>query len=87
MVLIDSPLTSYKKGRPGAPKNGPKDGPVDAGIEAAFWKSLTTVDPALQIIIVENKEPPQAVADAVNYRWFAGDLAQPGDRRGFIPDR
>lgn len=87
MVLIDSPLTSYKKGRPGAPKNGPKDGPVDAGIEAAFWKSLTTVDPALQIIIVENKEPPQAVADALNYHWFAGDLAQPGDRRGFIPDR
>jgi hypothetical protein len=41
----------------------------------------------LQIIIVENKEPPQAVADALNYHWFAGDLAQPGDRRGFIPDR
>jgi hypothetical protein len=86
MVLIDSPLTSYKKGRAGGPKNGPQDGPVDAGIEAAFWRSLAIIDSSVQVIIVENKEPPQEVAGALNYHWFAGDLAQPGDRRGFIPD-
>lgn len=87
MVMIDSPLTSYKKNIPGRAATTAKDGPVDQGIEAAFWKSMTSVDPALQIIIVENKEPPTAVADAVKYHWFAGEYAQPGDRRAFIPDR
>lgn len=87
MVIIDSPLTSYKKNIPGRAASTSKDGPVDEGIEAAFWKSLTSVDPALQIIIVENKEPPKTVAGAVKYHWFAGEFAQPGDRRAFIPDR
>jgi len=81
VVIIDSPLTSYKKGK----ANAADDGPVDPGIEQAFWKSLTTLDDGLQVIIIENKEPPRDVANAVHYEWFAGDTAQPGDRIGFIP--
>lgn len=81
-VIIDSPLTSYKKGKPG----GPKDGPIDAGMESAFWRSLTTVDPGIQVIIVENKEPPVKVATDLTYYWFAGDTGYSDDRKGFIPD-
>jgi hypothetical protein len=81
MVVIDSPLTSYKKGKAG----GANDGPVDAGIEAAFWESLRSTKTGTQIIIVENKEPPHAVAQAVHYEWFAGENAQEGERLGFIP--
>lgn len=81
MVIIDSPLTSYKKGK----SSSTGDGPVDPGIEASFWKSLTRLDDGIQVIIVENKEPPQDVAEKVHYQWFAGDAAKPGERVGLIP--
>lgn len=81
-VIIDSPLTSYKKR--GAQVKG-ADGPIDLGVEAAFWEALKRVPQGIQIIIVENKEPPTDVATAVHYEWFAGDTAAPGDRIGFIP--
>lgn len=81
VVVIDSPLTSYKKGKPG----GAKDGPIDAGMESAFWRSLTAIDPGVQVIIVENKEPPAEVANNLTYYWFAGDTGSSTDRKGFIP--
>ena len=81
VVVIDSPLTSYKKGK----MRSASDGPIDIGIEAAFWRSLTTMTAGLQIIIIENKEPPADVAAAVHYEWFAGENALPGERMGFIP--
>ncbi|WP_343262981.1 hypothetical protein [Luteimonas qiangzhengi] len=81
MVVIDSPLTSYKKGK----SSSIGDGPIDPGIEASFWESLTHLDDGIQVIIVENKEPPQDVAEKVHYQWFAGDSAKPGERVGLIP--
>ncbi|WP_215824905.1 hypothetical protein [Xanthomonas sp. MLO165] len=81
MLIIDSPLTSYKKGK----SSFSGDGPVDPGIEASFWESLTRLDYGIQVIIVENKEPPQDVAEKVHYQWFAGDAAKPGERVGLIP--
>lgn len=73
--------TAFTKGEPGSAKNGP----VDVGIEAAFWQSLTSIDSSVQVLIVENKEPPASVAAALTYHWFAGDTGQPSDRIGFIP--
>ncbi|MFI7856728.1 hypothetical protein ACIF8Z_06950 [Pseudomonas promysalinigenes] len=81
VIVIDSPLTSYKKGKPG----GAKDGPIDAGMELAFWRSLKAIDPGIQVIVVENKEPPAEVANDLTYHWFAGDTGAPTDRKGFIP--
>lgn len=83
LVVIDSPLTSYKKR--GSTVNG-ADTSVSLGVEAAFWESLTKIPKSVQVVIVENKEPPTDVALAVHYEWFAGDEAGPGDRVGFIPD-
>lgn len=80
-IIIDSPLTSYKKGKAG----GAGDGPVDAGIEAAFWDSLRNMNAGIQIIVIENKEPPSVVASAVHYEWFAGENALADERVGFIP--
>jgi hypothetical protein len=82
-VVIDSPLTSYKKKGNGV--HG-ADTSVGQGVEAALWESLISISNDVQIIIVENKEPPAAVAAAVHYEWFAGDEAGPGDRTGFIPE-
>lgn len=84
VVVIDSPLTSYK--RRGARDVKGSDSTVSSGVEAAFWGSLTNIAGDVQVIIVENKEPPDAVAAAVHYEWFAGNAAGPGDRVGFIPD-
>ena len=81
-VVIDSPLTSYKKRGTGV---SGADTAVSQGVETAFWKSLTSISSDVQVIIVENKEPPADVAAGVHYEWFAGDEAGPGDRVGFIP--
>ena len=81
-VVIDSPLTSYKKGKAGG---GSSDGPVDKGLESGFWSSLATVSSKIQIIVIENKEPPAAIAETVHYEWFAGENARPGERSGFVP--
>jgi hypothetical protein len=80
-VIVDSPLTAYKKGK----KGGAGDGPVDAGVEKRFWQSLAQVSSDIQIIVIENKEPPPEVGSAVHFEWFAGEHAQPGDRVGFVP--
>jgi hypothetical protein len=61
VVVIDSPLTSYKKKSAKAIR-GP-DGEIPVGVEAAFWESLKHVSDDLQIIVIENKEPPDHVAD------------------------
>ncbi|UGQ22254.1 hypothetical protein [Brucella anthropi] len=84
VVVIDSPLTSYK--RRGAKDVKGSDSTVSSGVEAAFWDSLTKIAKDVQVIIVENKEPPLSVAAAVHYEWFAGNEAGPGDRVGFIPE-
>lgn len=80
-VVIDSPLTSYKKGK----DNMMRDGPIDAGIEAGFWNSLVSVPDDVQIIVIENKEPPTNVSDAIHFEWFHGEDAGPDERKGFIP--
>jgi hypothetical protein len=80
-VLIDSPLTSYKKGK----NNGEADGPVSGDMEAGFWRWLANSKLDAQLIVIENKEPPAEVAGAVHYQWFGGVEAGPGERVGFIP--
>jgi len=83
VVVIDSPLTSYKK--KGAKSIRGADGEIPVGVEAAFWESLKNVPKSIQVIVIENKEPPANVASAVHYEWFAGDDANDGERAGFIP--
>ncbi|ADP71282.1 hypothetical protein Rvan_2054 [Rhodomicrobium vannielii ATCC 17100] len=81
-IMIDSPLTSYKK--KGSQVKGRMD-PVDSCVEEAFWNSLKSINRDIQVIVIENKEPPLDVAKAVNYEWFAGGTAKDDDRAAFIP--
>ncbi len=80
-VVLDSPLTSYRK----SPSVNNGDGPIPPRIEVGFWKALADVSSMVQVIVIENKEPPKEVADAISYIWFAGDDAKPGERKAFIP--
>ena len=82
-VVIDSPLTSFKKKAAKIIKGA--DGEIAADVEAAFWESLKYVSKDVQIIVIENKEPPAAVAKEVHYQWFAGEDAMDGERAGLIP--
>ncbi|HJV27859.1 MAG TPA: hypothetical protein VJ673_19415 [Aromatoleum sp.] len=83
VVVIDSPLTSYKK--KGAAAVSGADGPVSAGVEEGFWHSLNRLPKTLQIIVIENKEPPASVAEEVHYEWFAGENAEVEERAALIP--
>jgi hypothetical protein len=79
-VLIDSPLTTLKKGQ-----QNQGDQQIDPGIESAFWNSIAQVPAALQIVVLENKEPPAGVMADLAYTLFAGEHARADQRRGYIP--
>ena len=76
--MIDSPLTTYKKGQP-------REASIDPGVEAAFWQSLAVLTPDFQIVVLDNKEPPANVVSTIKYERFAGPEAKAGERAGFIP--
>jgi hypothetical protein len=85
-IVLDSPLTTVKQGR-GQANVEADDDRIEPMIEPKFWESLASVDPSMQIIVLDNKEPPPELADKLNLQIFAGLGAMPGERRGFIPDR
>lgn len=83
VVVIDSPLTSYKK--KGAAKVSGSDEPISAGVETGFWNSLAQLPETIQVIIIENKEPPTSIITKVHYEWFAGEYAEVDERSALIP--
>jgi hypothetical protein len=88
-VFIDSPLTSHKEGRdrPEAEvdTNAEADSKIDPTIENGFWVSLTKLPKEIQVIVLDNKEPPGTVANSIAYQYFAGRKWVEGQRRGFYP--
>lgn len=88
-VFIDSPLTSHKEGRDKQDTelvtNDGADSKIDPTIENGFWVSLTKLSKDIQIVILDNKEPPEAVVDSIAYHYFAGRKWIEGQRRGFLP--
>lgn len=86
-VMLDSPLTTVKQ-RKGQPKleEAEKD-KITPGIEPSFWESLSKVDPSIQIIVLDNKEPPEDLFAELNVQLFVGPDGEEGERQGFIPPR
>ena len=74
MILLDSPLTSYKE----------KDyQDVTEDIQIGFFESLLKVPEHQQVIVFENKEPPALILPRLRHTHFSGT---PGvNRAGFIP--
>ncbi|WJH40585.1 DUF2971 domain-containing protein [Aliirhizobium terrae] len=57
-------------------------------IEPKFWESLANTGASVQVIVLDNKEPPADVQDTLNVHLFAGpDGPRLGLRAGFIPRR
>ncbi|MGF6178847.1 hypothetical protein [Ensifer sp. 4252] len=86
-VVLDSPLTTVKQ-RSGQPavEAAEKDR-ILPSIEPSFWKSIAKTDASVQVIVLDNKEPPQELADDLNVQLFVGPEAEPGQRAGFIPPK
>lgn len=84
-LILDSPLTTFRG--PDRPHRGPED--VSESVEQAFFRHLATTSAERadreQIIIFDNKEPPEDVADRANVIRFTGKGG--GGREGFVPSR
>lgn len=76
LVMLDSPLTSYKE----------KDRyEADEDIQIGFFDSLSKLPDYQQVIVLENKEPPAEVRPKLRHTHFTGT---PGmGREGFISER
>jgi len=88
-LVLDSPLTSYKEGRD-RPSGEDRtreiaESKIDPTIENGFWVSLKELSRDIQIVVLDNKEPPSAIASIIDYTYFAGKKAAKGQRIGFIP--
>lgn len=83
-LVLDSPLTTVKQ-RGGQSVVEAESDRIEPTIEPKFWESLAALNPSMQIIVLDNKEPPLEFAKAVNLQIFAGPGASPGERKGFIP--
>lgn len=81
VVVLDSPLTTYKEKDK---KNGENDESVGQGIKEKFYKMLADEGTSKQIIIFDNAEPDEEVKGKINYLHFSGE-AKIG-RKGFIPE-
>jgi hypothetical protein len=76
MILLDSPLTSYKE----------KDyQEVTEDIQIGFFESLLKLSEHQQVIVFENKEPSASIMPRLRHTHFSGT---PGvNRSGFIPSK
>lgn len=74
LIVLDSPLTSFKD----------KDRvDVASDIHRAIYEDLTKINLDVQIIVLENKDPPKDLQERMRYHHFSGNANIP--RSGFFP--
>lgn len=78
-IVLDSPLVTYR----GADKAMKQEDAIPDDMKGKFYTSLSNVQDDRQIIIIENDDPPQNLADKINYIHFTKDSSL--GRAGFIP--
>lgn len=86
-VVLDSPLTTVKQRSGQAAVEVAEKDRILPSIEPSFWKSLSKTDTSVQVIVLDNKEPPHDLTDDLNVQLFVGPEAEPGQRAGFIPPK
>lgn len=83
VVILDSPLTTYKEKDK---KNGENDESVGQGTKVKFYTMLADdkSSKSKQIIVFDNEEPSEEVKGRINYLHFSGEASI--GRKGFIPE-
>lgn len=81
VVVLDSPLTTYKEKDK---KNGENDESVGEGTKEKFYTMLANEETSKQIIIFDNEEPSEEVKRKISYLHFSGEASI--GRKGFIPE-
>lgn len=76
LVLLDSPLTSYKES---------DYQEVSEDIQTGFFEYLLNLPDHQQVIVFENKEPPATILPRIRNIHFSGKIGL--NRQGFIPPR
>jgi len=77
-VVLDSPLTTLREG--GVEGDSEE---VDGEVQRAFFENLANIEDDVQIIVLENKEPPPSVTARINFVRFGGPSGY--GRGGFFP--
>ncbi len=76
-IIIDSPLTTYH----GKESNSAED--ISRDMQEAFFLDLSNMALNKQLIILDNKDPNEALIAKINYIHFTGDKQR--GRQGFFP--
>lgn len=86
-LVLDSPLTTVKQRRGTQREEPTGEDKIDVRIEPMFWNALANIDSAMQVIVLENKEPGEDLHRVLNLQLFAGVDSEPSERAGFIPGK
>lgn len=77
-IILDSPLTTYQ-----GKEIKTKSVEITKDMEDAFFNDLSAIDHYRQVIILDNKDPNDAIKSKINYIHFTGDKTT--GRQGFFP--
>lgn len=85
-IVLDTPVNSFRE-KDVNKKEDPKDNLIGQEkrkeFANAFFTSLSVMPKEMQVIILENVEPPEEVKKKINYIHFSG--TEGVDRKAFIP--
>lgn len=83
-LVLDSPLTQYKE-RDAEKNIGEREEKIPEEIQNKFYESLANLKDInkVQIIVIENKDPPEDVMDKINHAHFSKN--EKVGRYGFYP--
>lgn len=76
-IVLDSPLTAFKD-----KEKDNIDSDVNEVVKSEFYITLSKITQNIQIIILDNEEPPEYIKDKINYYHFTGNKSM--GRCGFI---
>lgn len=78
LAVLDSPLTTYHKGQ-----EKEEDDEIEKDMQESFFKYLSEIGDDRQIIILDNKMPPNHLIPQINFIQFSENSKS--TRRGFFP--
>lgn len=83
-VILDSRLIPVKPRRGPTMRTVTGDDKIGRRIELMFRNAASAPDPALKLLVPENKQPVEDIHEVLNLQLFAGEAAGAAERAGVI---